>query len=31
MKWKVITSLGFLYKEPDIDEEVQLVDFIGAL
>jgi len=31
IKWKVITSLGFWCKEQSIEEEIQLVDFIGSL
>ncbi|WMV36518.1 hypothetical protein MTR67_036414 [Solanum verrucosum] len=31
IKWKVITTLGFWCKEQDIEEEIQLVDFIGSL
>lgn len=29
IKWKVITLLGFWCKEQSIEEEIQLVDFIG--
>ena len=31
IKWKVITTLGFWCKEMNIEEEIQLVDFIGGL
>jgi len=31
IKWKVITSLGFWCKEQNIEEEIQLVDFVGSL
>ncbi|KAM3398570.1 hypothetical protein P3S68_002086 [Capsicum galapagoense] len=31
IKWKVITTLDFWCKEQNMDEEIQLVDFIGAL
>ncbi|WMV26638.1 hypothetical protein MTR67_020023 [Solanum verrucosum] len=31
INWKVITTLGFWCKEMNIEEEIQLVDFIGAL
>ena len=31
IKWKVITTLDFWCKEMNIEEEIQLVDFIGAL
>ncbi|KAG5601659.1 hypothetical protein H5410_033029 [Solanum commersonii] len=30
IKWKVITTLGFWCEEQNIEEEIQLVDFIGS-
>lgn len=30
-KWKAITTLGFWFKEQEVEEKIQLVDFRGAL